>query len=408
MKKFMITGANFNNKGAQAMLYVTVSELRKRYSECKIFFATGEDISTEDYLFDTIRYKYRLKKIALGGVIGIKELMTSVLTDFVKVMIRYPERKGGYFTLKKLLPQIDLIIDISGFSLGDKWNKHGQEEYLDNIRLARKYNVKMVLMPQSFGPFNYSSRMQILNTEIKELLQYPYVVFAREEEGERLLKKHYDLKNVRTSPDIVLQSKRIEYDKVFKSKPVFNIPDHISSNAVAIIPNTKCFQHGNKNDILDLYKKIIEVLLENSMEVYLMRHSQGDLSICRLLKGMFPENENVHLLENDFSCLEFDEFIKKFQFSVVSRFHGAVHSYKNCVPCIILGWAVKYKELAAQLNQGEFSFDITGEGVNADKILEYVYKMIDHHHTERENIKNCLKNIQQSNCFNILEEVLNE
>lgn len=404
----MITGANFNNKGAQAMLYVTVSELRKRYSECKIFFATGEDISTEDYLFDTIRYKYRLKKIALGGVIGIKELMTSVLTDFVKVMIRYPERKGGYFTLKKLLPQIDLIIDISGFSLGDKWNKHGQEEYLDNIRLARKYNVKMVLMPQSFGPFNYSSRMQILNTEIKELLQYPYVVFAREEEGERLLKKHYDLKNVRTSPDIVLQSKRIEYDKVFKSKPVFNIPDHISSNAVAIIPNTKCFQHGNKNDILDLYKKIIEVLLENSMEVYLMRHSQGDLSICRLLKGMFPENENVHLLENDFSCLEFDEFIKKFQFSVVSRFHGAVHSYKNCVPCIILGWAVKYKELAAQLNQGEFSFDITGEGVNADKILEYVYKMIDHHHTERENIKNCLKNIQQSNCFNILEEVLNE
>lgn len=110
MKKFMITGANFNNKGAQAMLFVTVSELRKRYSDCKIFFATGEELSTEDYLFDTIRYKYRLKKIALGGLIGIKELMTSVLMDFVKVMIRYPERKGGYFTLKKLLPQIDLSL----------------------------------------------------------------------------------------------------------------------------------------------------------------------------------------------------------------------------------------------------------------------------------------------------------
>jgi polysaccharide pyruvyl transferase WcaK-like protein len=408
MKKFMITGANFNNKGAQAMLFVTVSELRKRYSDCKIFFATGEELSTEDYLFDTIRYKYRLKKIALGGLIGIKELMTSVLMDFVKVMIRYPERKGGYFTLKKLLPQIDLIIDISGFSLGDKWNKHGQEEYLDNIRLARKYNVKMVLMPQSFGPFNYSSRMQILNTEIKELLQYPYVVFAREEEGERLLRKHYDLKNVRRSPDIVLQNKKIEYDKVFKNKPVLNIPDCISSNAVAIIPNTKCFQHGNKNDILDLYKKIVEVILENSMEVYLMRHSQGDLSVCRLIKEMFLENDNVQLLENDFSCIEFDEMIKEFQFTVVSRFHGAVHSYKNCVPCITLGWAVKYKELAAQLSQEKFSFDITRGVVNAGEILESVRKMIGCHHIESVKIEKCLKDIQQSNCFNILEEILNE
>lgn len=408
MKKFMITGANFNNKGAQAMLFVTVSELRKRYSDCKIFFATGEELSTEDYLFDTIRYKYRLKKIALGGLIGIKELMTLVLMDFVKVMIRYPERKGGYFTLKKLLPQIDLIIDISGFSLGDKWNKHGQEEYLDNIRLARKYNVKMVLMPQSFGPFNYSSRMQILNTEIKELLQYPYVVFAREEEGERLLRKHYDLKNVRRSPDIVLQNKKIEYDKVFKNKPVLNIPDCISSNAVAIIPNTKCFQHGNKNDILDLYKKIVEVILENSMEVYLMRHSQGDLSVCRLIKEMFLENDNVQLLENDFSCIEFDEMIKEFQFTVVSRFHGAVHSYKNCVPCITLGWAVKYKELAAQLSQEKFSFDITRGVVNAGEILESVRKMIGCHHIESVKIEKCLKDIQQSNCFNILEEILNE
>lgn len=250
--------------------------------------------------------------------------------------------------------------------------------------------------------------MQILNTEIKELLQYPYVVFAREEEGERLLRKHYDLKNVRRSPDIVLQNKKIEYDKVFKNKPVLNIPDCISSNAVAIIPNTKCFQHGNKNDILDLYKKIVEVILENSMEVYLMRHSQGDLSVCRLIKEMFLENDNVQLLENDFSCIEFDEMIKEFQFTVVSRFHGAVHSYKNCVPCITLGWAVKYKELAAQLSQEKFSFDITRGVVNAGEILESVRKMIGCHHIESVKIEKCLKDIQQSNCFNILEEILNE
>lgn len=408
MKKFMITGANFDNKGAQAMLFVTVSELRKRYSDCKIFLATGEELNTSDYMFEAIRYKYRLKKIALGGSTGIKELIVSLLADFVKIIIRYPETKGGYFTLKKLLPQINLIIDISGFSLGDKWNMPGQEEYLDNIRLAKKYNVKMVLMPQSFGPFNYSGSMQILNSEIKELLQYPYVVFAREEEGERLLKKHYNLKNVRRSPDIVLQNKKIDYDKVFKSKPVLNIPDCISRDAVAIIPNMKCFQHGNKNDILNLYEKIIEIILRNSREVYLMRHSKGDLSACRLIKEMFSENNNVHLLENDFSCIEFDELIKQFQFTVVSRFHSAVHSYKNCVPCIILGWAVKYRELAAQLNQEKFAFDITEGAINTGEILEYVCKMIDNYRVEKNKIENRLNDIQHSNCFSILEEIFNE
>ena len=123
---------------------------------------------------------------------------------------------------------------------------------------------------------------------------------------------------------------------------------------------------------------------------------------------MFLENDNVQLLENDFSCIEFDEMIKEFQFTVVSRFHGAVHSYKNCVPCITLGWAVKYKELAAQLSQEKFSFDITRGVVNAGEILESVRKMIGCHHIESVKIEKCLKDIQQSNCFNILEEILNE
>ena len=128
MKKFMITGANFRNKGAQAMLFVTVSELRRRYPDCEIFFATAEDLNVDDYQFKTIKYKYRLKQIALGGLKGFRELLISIVADFVKIVIRYPEKKGGYFTLKNFLPQIDLMIDISGFSLGDQWNRQGQED----------------------------------------------------------------------------------------------------------------------------------------------------------------------------------------------------------------------------------------------------------------------------------------
>lgn len=408
MKKFMITGVSYYNKGAQAMLFVMVSELRKRYPECKIFFASREEIDTTNYRFDAVKYKYRLKKIALGGVKGFKELIISLLTDFVKIVIRYPEKKGEYFRLKKLLPKIDLIIDISGFSLGDKWNKPGQEEYLDNIRLAKKYGVKMVLMPQSFGPFNYKGNMQILHTEIEELLQYPYAVFAREEEGEYLLKNQYNLKNVRKAPDIVLQSKKIECDKIYKVTPALNLLDDISVDSVAIVPNIKCFQHGNKNDLYDLYKKIIEIILKSSRNVYLIRHSREDLPVCRAIKELFLENAKVHLVENDFTCIEFDEVIKHFQFAIVSRYHGVVHSYKNCIPCIILGWAVKYEELAKNMDQAEYSFDITGDRMNVDEILKYVRRMIDDYQLEKVKIENCLKQIQRANCFSVLDEIINE
>ena len=283
------------------------------------------------------------------------------------------------------------MIDISGFSLGDKWNKPGQEEYLDNVRLAKKYGVKMVLMSQSFGPCHYKKDMQIIHTEIEQLLQYPYAVYAREEEGEYLLKHQYNLKNVRKTPDIVLQSKKIDYDKIYKVAPVLNLLDDAFVDAVAIVLNIKCFQHGNENDLYDLYKKMIEIILKNSREVYLIRHSREDLSACRIIKELFLENDRVHLVENDFSCIEFDEVIKQFQFAIVSRYHGVVHSYKNCIPCIILGWAVKYKELAKNMDQAEYSFDITGDRMNADEILEYVCRMIKNYQAEKVKIESCLR-----------------
>ena len=39
--KVLITGANFNNKGAQSMLFVTVDEIRKRIPDCEIYFGCG-------------------------------------------------------------------------------------------------------------------------------------------------------------------------------------------------------------------------------------------------------------------------------------------------------------------------------------------------------------------------------
>ena len=51
MKKIMIVGAYFNNKGAQSMLFITTEELKKRDPECEVYFATEEVYNESDFSF---------------------------------------------------------------------------------------------------------------------------------------------------------------------------------------------------------------------------------------------------------------------------------------------------------------------------------------------------------------------
>ena len=39
--KVLITGANYNNKGAQSMLFVTIDEIKKRIPDSEIYFGCG-------------------------------------------------------------------------------------------------------------------------------------------------------------------------------------------------------------------------------------------------------------------------------------------------------------------------------------------------------------------------------
>lgn len=80
------------------------------------------------------------------------------------------------------------MIDISGYNIGDKWDLATHESYFNNIRLAIKFNIPIVLMPQSFGPFHYTKNKDYLMSQIRELFKYPVAIYAREMEGYQLLK----------------------------------------------------------------------------------------------------------------------------------------------------------------------------------------------------------------------------
>lgn len=400
----LIVGAQLANKGAESMLYIATDEVKKRYPDAEVYFATMEEYDENKYCFKKLYYSERAKIIALGGLSGCLEFGKSLIWDAGKILLGKRKHLGHYFDVKNMMPKIDMIIDVSGFSVGKKWNKASHISYINNINLAQKYNVPIYLMPQSFGPFDYNQEMQGIKIKLGRALTYPKVIYAREKNGYEELKKAFDLKNVRKSTDLVLQNRGINLTNVFKEIQQNKVPVLDEPKYVGIVPNTQCFNHGNKEKNMLIYNAVIKQLVNDGFKVMIFRHSREDLPICRELKKNFMCCKAVELEEREFSCIEYDEYVKQFVFIVGSRFHGLVHAYRNDIPCIALGWAIKYQELTNCVGQSSYAFDITDVSCELDDILRSLSKMENEYSKEKLVIRARMKEIQNDNCFDCISE----
>lgn len=402
---FLIMGAEIGNKGAQSMLYITIHELRTRFPNCTIYYGAWDNYDVSNLMVVRVSTGVNSTNIALGRL-DFKQFLVRTFKDGVKFVFGKSTDFAHYRDLKKILPMIDAIIDVSGFLMGRKWKIENQERWLDSIRLAKKYDKPIYFMPQSFGPFNYvnDEKYSTLYEHMKLLMPYSTVIYAREEEGAKALIEEFNLKNVVRSCDLVLQNKKIDLKNIFRIIPYVDIPNLSGGRKVGIVPNKQCFNYGNTDYILDVYKSIIKLLCFNNVEVYIFRHSSDDLEICKKIFEFCDIDEHLHLVERDFSCIEYSEFVKNFDFIVCSRYHGIVNAYRNHVPCILLGWAIKYDELAKLLGQTRYSFDITDKKMQIDDIECAVKYMMEYFDSEKKNIEEKLCSIQNDNCFDIISE----
>lgn len=400
----LIVGANHENKGAQSMLFITVDELKRRHPNSNIFYGGRDNFDETLYAFQQFFYSEDAKNIALGN----KKLLLEakcLAKDVIKFLLGKRNNLFRYKEVKNDFDKFDLIIDVSGFNLGKKWSIEIQESYLNNIRLAQKYNIPIIMMPQSFGSFDYSKSMEYLLPEIGKLLQYPKIIFAREQKGYEMLTQQFGLRNVQLSTDLVLQNNGVDISNIYRKKLESVAFPQIVKGSVAVIPNTQCFNHGDKKKNIEMYKEIITYLVNNGKTVYIFKHSKEDFPICQMIAEQFND-EKIVLLDNEFSCFEYDEFVKNFDFVICSRFHGIVHAYRNYTPCILLGWAIKYKELAMNVGQERFTFDITAPDFRTKQVKEAICELLTNTEAETAIIKRHLSEIQKNNCFDKIARYL--
>lgn len=389
MKNIIITGGGMQNKGAQSMTFICVSQLQKLYPNDRIILITLANEEPDKYNFDIVKISYPALKCAVKPISRMKMLVNRIKQkDIDQIEAIYKESK--------------MMIDISGYALGSNWADATVDYYLSCIECAKKYNIPVYIMPQSFGPFDYPTDSGML-MRIRETMSYPQIIYAREKEGYQLLKSKFQLNNLASSCDLVLKSKSADIKSVYKNvnkKCMITVLD----NAVAVIPNVRTFDHKNKNIVTEYYKIIIDWLLEKKHAVYLINHSAEDKSFCEELKKSYSGESFIFIVNEELDCFDYEEIIKKFDYIIASRYHSIIHALKNSVPCIALGWAIKYKELLSLVGQSDCVLDVRDELTKQD-LYEVLSLMENEYVTRSKLIQECIKILQQEDLFSDISEM---
>ena len=402
-KKYLIFGAQMVNKGAQAMLFITASEIKRRDPDAEIIvFIYDKWKSSEDPAIYNMRFV----------PITMRQMMNLSGTAFSKAYVlgkkaRISKNDPKLKEIDAILSDAAMAFDISGYALSDQWGVNSSMFFLSKFAMLHRYKIPTYILPQSFGPFHYGSAVKsnMIKHYTKKYLKYPVQIFAREKEGFECLTEEMGLSNVKLSNDLVLQSNYIDIKAIYRHQPEFREFETGASDNVAIIPNSSNNKYGDKDQLLRLYDELVRRLIGKKKNIYLLAHSSQDLGICREILQNYTDESNVHLIEADLNCIEYGMFIRKFDYVIASRFHSIVNAFKEHIPCIALGWAVKYEELLDLLGQKQFNFDV--RNLNSfEPFFEALEKMDQTYSEQSAVISDKLVGVQKSSCFLFLDEAI--
>lgn len=393
MKNIIITGGELFNKGAQAMTFITVDEIKKRFSDHRILVLSELDLKRpkkeqERYAFSFMGwYPIKFAKCQSNPILRALCLLRN---------------QKELMEAEAIYKNTDLMIDISGYALGSNWSKETCNRYLDHLEFAKEFRIPVYVMPQSFGPFEFQGdEGEKIDKRIADLLPTVKVICAREQEGFQQLKERYHLKNVILTNDLVLNNRSINLNNIYRGKPEILLPDVIPGS-IAVIPNQRNYEVADEYQVQNFYVFMIKKLLQICPAVYLISHSNLDVNICKQLKTEFANESRVILIDKELNCIEFNEIVKNFHFIIASRFHAIVHAFKNNVPCIALGWATKYHELMEQFSQERYMLDVR-QKISEDTINATIETMMNNRDINSQIIEKKLSKLQESNVFDIIK-----
>ncbi len=209
--------------------------------------------------------------------------------------------------------------------------------YIVNQLHSRK--IPVILWGCSFGKEN-------LTPEKEEILNKFAFITARESLTFNYLKTDLKLKNVSLYPDpaFILQPQPVELPVFFQGNVLgINISNFVNKDSMT------------ENGFFKHFTDFIDYVLKNTdLNIVLIPHvfwqGQDDRVVCKLIKERFVNNNQIRIFDTEqLNYCQLRYAISKCTYFIGARTHAMISAYSTCTPALALGYSIKSKGIAKDL-----------------------------------------------------------
>ena len=257
---------------------------------------------------------------------------------------RLIKRYGLYFD-----SDIDVVLDASGFALSDQWGIAPANNLLSSLLTWEKNGVKVILLPQAFGPFK-KKKLKNLMTKIITRVDK---IYARDQISINYLK---DLKK--------------DYENKIEKYPDFTcllkgkVPSYFNKvmHQVCIVPNYRMIDKTEfEEDYYSILCKFIKKIQDKNLNPFFLIHGGNeDLKVAKSINNMLSKEIEI-IQEKDPILIK--GIISNSLAILGSRYHSLVSGLCSAVPTYGIGWSHKYECLFEEhkFKSGLIDFSISDE-----------------------------------------------
>ena len=377
--KIWLLGASFEttNMGLNALTESTLKCIYTRWQHAEVFLPTSKTAEPDQALELLGRTIYLHKKELWFGRNIFKSnnvyffilcaLLLKVLPLRGYFMRRYP-------SLRAIL-ETDLVMDITG---GDSFtDSYRMPRFRQTCWLKWLFilcNKKLILLPQTYGPFQRQSSQWIA----RHLIAHAYQVFSRDQSGVEYIRQLLG----QQAPKLPIS---FVPDVAFVLDP--RVPDHpVIAELQAIKQQGKILIGFNISGLLynggaqadakyqlqspyrDLVEHLIALLLRQENTAVLLishvhsvaPHVESDPYACQQVYEKLQENyaERLIWLQETFQHREMKHVIGQCDFFLGSRMHACIGAISQAVPTVGLAYSGKFIGVFESAGVGDTVVDL--------------------------------------------------
>ncbi len=427
MKKVIITpGITDLNRGDQALIWLIKDILKEGGFESECILLQSGNNDEEIYIqskqsmdmgFNVLTpillhpARGKEKKDNVGytlftklswGATGLKDMFKSALLlskiRFIRkfgAKLLNKNQKESYQEFKKM----DLLI-VKGGGFLHTYKRLSDLYYLYyslfNIMLAKRLEKKIIIMPNSFGPFLGNLEKKI----VKRVLDECDLIYSRESISENYLSTLLE-KEVKLSPDLGFYIK--EYGE-YRAKPSNALPTSNKKVAITMrpyrFPETGKWEEKYKQYIQEMFKTTIG-LIDRGYHPVLVAHTLGPsaheddrLAIEEVIKLLetneVSSNNYSYINDLDMNCYDITNLYSQTDYIIGTRFHSVIFAMTSLIPAIAISYS-GHKAMGIMSDMGLSEYTVEISNIKAESVLSKFDNLTLNEIEVREKIKRYLE-----------------